>query len=113
MTKTSLEVTSEALRTLGVLAEDEAASADQYQRAKAHLDGIFATLDETYSLAPEWTVETVPDRLFLPLSQMVAGSLATGYALDQYVPLYRVGLAGVMRDERTGQPRRPTEAAYY
>lgn len=113
MTKTSLEVTTEALRMIGVVAEDEAASADQYQRAKGHLDGIFAMLDETYSLAPEWTVETVPDRLYLPLAQLVAGSLATSYALDQYAPLYRVGLAGVMRDERTGQPDRPTEAEYF
>mgnify|MGYP007022344965 CR=1 FL=1 len=113
MTKTSQEVINEALRMIEVVAVDEAATADEHARAKSHLEGIFAELDETYGLAPEWTIETVPDRLFLPLSSAVAGSVCTSYGKAEYAPLRPQGIGAIMRDELGNAPRVATEATYF
>lgn len=113
MTKTALEVTAEALQMIGVLAQDEEPSAEDHARAKAHLEAIFAELDETFGIAPEWTIETVPDKLWLPVSKAVAGSICTGYSKPEFTGLRAVGMAGIMRAEFGGQPRRATEAQFF
>lgn len=113
MTKTSSEVVAEALRTLGVLALDEAANADEHARAKLHLEAIFAEIDETEGAAPEWTIETVPDRLFLHLARAVAGSVASAYELPQLSVLYDVGMRAIRRDEFDREQREPTRAAFF
>ena len=113
MTKTSLDVSREALRMIGVLAVDEDASADEHARAKENLEAIYAELDETYGLAPDWTIETVPDRLWKPLAMMVAGEICTGYGKPDYVALRSAGLARVMRDEFGGQPHKATRADFF
>lgn len=112
MTKTSLDVTTEALRMLGILSMDEAPEADDHARAKSHLEAIYAEIDESLGAAPEWTIETVPARLFLFVAQAVAGSIASGYELEQLAGLRRAGMAGIMRDEFGGKARQPTQASY-
>jgi len=113
MTKTALDVTTESLRLIGVTAVDESASADDHARAKNHLEAIYAELDETHGLALEWTVETVPDRLWQHMAAAVAGSICTAYGKEEFLPLRREGIAGVMRDEFGGEPDRPTSAVFY
>lgn len=113
MTKTSLEVTTEALRMLNVTGvESAAASADQ-QRAKAHLDAIYAELDDVDGAALEWTVETVPEALFLHAARAVAGSICTTYGKAEYVGLFEAGMRGLRRYEWNQEQREPTRAAYY
>lgn len=113
MTKTSQDVTNEALRMIKVLAVDEAATADDHARAKSHLEAIFEEIDEAYGLAPEWTIETVPDRLWPALSMMVAGDICTAYNRSEFVGLRQAGMARLMRDEMGGEPERATEAQYF
>lgn len=82
MTKTSLDVTSEALRRLGVLSNDEEPGADDYALAKRHLDAAlseFAT--DPYNFGFAWTAETVPDAVFRPLAWLVAADIASHYGL--------------------------------
>lgn len=95
MTKTSLEVTTEALRMIGVVADDEDATAGQYARAKLHMESIFGYLNNTLGLAFEWTIETVPDDVYLPFSEAVAGSVAPSEGLPEYMPLKAQGIRGI------------------
>jgi len=75
MPKTALDTTTEALRLIGVTAVDESADADDHARARQHLEAVFAELSETHGLALNWTVETVPDRLWPFMAAAVAGSI--------------------------------------
>lgn len=97
MTKTALDVTTEALNHIGVGGIGDTPEAEDHARAKAHLDDIFETLSTTQELAPEWTVETVPAGAFLPLALMLAGSICTAYGKPQYTSEYKRGL-GLMRE---------------
>jgi hypothetical protein len=113
MTKTSLDVTTEALRTINVLAVDESASAADHARAKSHLEAIYAELDETDGAAMDWTIETVPDRLFLHLARAVAGSVSTAYEKAEYSGLYDSGMKGIRRGEFDNEYREPTRANFF
>lgn len=106
MTKTSTEVCTEALRIIGVVAVDEAATIADVTRAKAHMDDIFSTLSDTEVLALDWTVETVPDGAFLPFARAIAGSIASSYNRSQRAAeaalminprksLYEIGMDGI------------------
>ncbi len=91
---------------IGVVSVDEPATSEDLRRAKAHLDDIYASLDDTDDLAVTWTVETVPDGAFLSLARAVAGSVASSYGRSQRAaqaatdikpgfPLYQIGVDGV------------------
>ena len=95
MPKTSLEVTTEALRMIGVVADDEDATAGQYARARTHMESIFGHLNNTLGLAFEWTIETVPDDVYLQFAQAVAGSVAPSEGLPEFIPLKRQGIRGI------------------
>ncbi len=106
MPKTSTEVCTEALRLIGVVSIDEPATSEDLRRAKAHLDDIYASLDDTDDLAVRWTVETVPDGAFLSMARAVAGSVASSYGRSARAaeaaadikpgdPLYQIGVDGV------------------
>lgn len=110
MTKTATETCTEALRMIGVVADDEAATAEQIVRAKAHMTDIFAHLDDTEDLAVTWTIETVPDGVFLSFARAIAGSVATSYnraqraaeaaaMIDPRKSLYRIGIDGIKQYE--------------
>lgn len=113
MTKTSQDVTTEALRMLGVLALDEAANADDHARCKTHFEAIYAELDDTDLAALEWTIETVPDRMFLHAARAVAGSVCTAYGLAQLSGLYDAGMRGLKRGEFDRELREPTRAVFF
>lgn len=113
MTKTSLDITTEALRMIGVSAVDESPESADQQRAKAHLDAIYADLDDSQGAAFEWTVETVPDRLFLHLSMAVAGSICTAYGFPQFVGLYQRGMMKIRADEFGAQPQADNTGVFY
>lgn len=110
MPKTSSEVCTEALRIIGVVAGDEPAQSEDLTRAKSYLDSIFAELNETKDIGMAWSVETVPDAVYLPLSRAVGGALASSYGRTQRAmeaaadikpghTLYEVGLDGVREYE--------------
>lgn len=113
MTKTSLDVTTEALRSIGVTAVDESAEATDHARALSHLEAIYATLDETEGMALAWTIETVPDTLFLPLSMMVAGSVCLGYQKPEYSVMYDAGLRKVRAAEFGNEPAFTAPGVYF
>lgn len=97
MTKTSLDVTTEALQHIGVLGIGEAPEAEDHARAQSHLADIFETISSTHELAPEWDIETVPSGAFLPLAIMLAGTICTAYGKPEFQPEYKRGL-GLVRE---------------
>jgi len=109
MTKTSQDVCVQALRHLTVCAMFEQPNDEDKAQALVHLESAFASLDDTEGLAFDWTIETVPDAVFLPLSIMVAGSLSVGYSMPQYASEYKRGMGMVKAYENAknivdGQP---------
>lgn len=47
------------------------------------MDDIYAHLDDVEDLAVTWTVETVPDGLFLAMARAVGGSIASAFGRSQ------------------------------
>lgn len=103
---TSNDVCTEALRLIGVVADDEPMQADQYARALIHMTDIFATLNETDQIAFSWTIETVPDGAVLPFARAIAGSVAGSYggaqtaaqvamSISPRKSLYEIGIDGL------------------
>lgn len=91
---TRLEVITEALRRIGVVAEDEPASASQEAATGRVLDSLFAQLQEPpHSMAFTWTLATVPDAAFLPLSWL----LSVAVAAQNGVPAPEPWAAALMR----------------
>lgn len=110
MPKTSTEVCTEALTLIGVVATDESATSYDYARAKDHMDAIFAHLSDVKDLALPYTVETVPDEVFLPFAYAIAGSVAGSYGQAQRAmeiamsinpgkTLYEIGIDGLCERE--------------
>lgn len=115
MTKTALDVTTEALRMIGVCDVSEEPAAADHARAKAHWEAIWREVDETDAAAIDYTTETVPERVFLHAARAVAGSVCTGYgpAFAQYAGLYQLGLDGLKRDQFDREASEPTRACYF
>lgn len=113
MTKTALDTTTEALRLIGVVAVDETAAAADHARAKAHLDAFFAELSDTHGLALDWTVETIPDRLWPFMAAAVAGAVCTAYGKPEYAGLRITGLRGIMADEFRNEMPTRTAAEFF
>lgn len=80
MPKTRIEVVEAALRRLGVLASDEAITADEIEYSGQTLDALFAELQTSQGLTITWTIETVPDAAFLGLANLLAAEVAPHYA---------------------------------
>lgn len=66
-----------AFRKIGVVAEDEAMTADQFATASDILDSIFAEIQGVGS--PYWTVDDVAPEAFQPLATLLAVDLAPIY----------------------------------
>lgn len=92
MTKTKRETVTEALRHIGVVAGSETPDADDYAAAAGHYDSILAALDDLHEVAVSFTADAVPDWAYLPLAQMVAGSICTQFERPQYRGEYQNGL---------------------
>lgn len=74
---TRTDVIERAFRILGVKAEDEALTADQYANGGDVLDSLFAELENEYAIS--WTLDTTPDVSFQPLGLLLAVELAGEY----------------------------------
>lgn len=79
MTKTRLEVIQMAHRRLGVLSADEEPTDDQSVFAGDVLDALFEEVNTVQDLGLAWTLDSVPDAAFLPLSYLLAADIAPHY----------------------------------
>lgn len=115
MTKSAVEVATEALRHIGVADIEDTPDAADISRTTAHLTSLHELLSDTEELAPTWTIQTVPEALFIPLSIMLSGTICGGYSKPQYIPEYKRGL-GMVRDYELNQSKvdgRPVPAVYF
>lgn len=84
--KTRADVINRAFRMIGVKAEDEALTADQFANGGEVLDALFAEIDtratQIHGTALDFTLATVPDDAFLPLSGALAASVAAEYQVQ-------------------------------
>lgn len=106
--KTSRDVIDQAFRRLGVKAEDEALTADQYQYAEQTLEVLMAELREMMPL-DGWP-DAIPERAFIPFANLLAAELAPAYSVpgeSRTVPMLR--LMAIMRPD----DRDRVEPAYY
>lgn len=80
MTKTSSDVYTQALRHIGVEPVQTGETPAEYaEHARTALDGLLAELLAAHDSTITWTVETVPDNLFLPVSRVVAYDIASAF----------------------------------
>lgn len=115
MTKTAIEIQTEALRHIGVADIEDTPDAADISRAASHLDGCYDVLANVDELAMDWTTAAVPDAVWLGLSAMLAGSLASGYSKPEYISEYARG-RGMVRDYEMMQMKvdaRPIPAVYF
>lgn len=91
MTKTTLDVATQALRVVGVTAVDETPDASDFAFAKATLQGIRDELVTGHGATISWTLDAddIPDALFLPLAELLATDLAIAYARPMNMPRSR------------------------
>ena len=81
MPKTSQDVCTRALREIGVCGvEDDPTAADKAIALEAMQGGLDELTDQ-HGITVTWTVETVPDALFLPFASFVAAEIAPIYRL--------------------------------
>lgn len=71
------EVSTRALRKIGVVAEDLDATAAQLTHVGEQLDSLFADISSKVALA--WDLATVPSAAFVPLSNLLAVEIAGEY----------------------------------
>lgn len=74
---TELDVITQALRMLGVVAADEAATADQEAFCRVTLEALVAEFQEFHMVA--WTTDDVPAKSFQPLALLLAADVAPSY----------------------------------
>lgn len=100
--KSGRQVIDRALKRIGVVAQDESATAEQYADAKETLDGLFAEINRE-APAP-WSVDAgVPDYAFNALWRLLAVEIAADY--DKPQPEGRgVALARAMGTVRSYVP---------
>lgn len=82
MSKTKTDVVQMALRRLGVVASDTAASADDADFAGDTLDALFAEIQNTQGITITWTLDATPDNAFLPLSYLLAVEVAPHFMVQ-------------------------------
>lgn len=75
---TKLEVIRRAFRFLGVVADDEAATAAQFEAGEDLLVSIMAELE--MEAPPSFTIEDVPAESATPLAMVLAADLAPQYS---------------------------------
>lgn len=92
MSKTKLEVITEALRQVGVIGQHEAADADTYARASAVYDSEFAKLDDVHEIGVSFTSNAVSDWAFVPMRDVIAGAICEGFSRPGFRSLYNRGL---------------------
>lgn len=82
MTRTSLDVASQALRRIGVLAVGDTPTADDKETAVIAMQGALDELTGSHGVTVAWTIETVPDNVFMAFSDLIAAEVASVYSLQ-------------------------------
>lgn len=95
MAKTRADVVLMALRHLGVVASDTAASADDAAFTGDTLDALFAEIQNTQGITITWTLDATPDTAFLPLSYLLAAEVAPHFMVP--APTRRAAAMGRLR----------------
>lgn len=80
MTKTTAEVIARAHRELGLLAADEAPTADMDAYAQDALDGVIGELAAVQDVSV--SASEVPDEVFIPLASLLAAEIAPHYGVQ-------------------------------
>lgn len=76
MAKTSQDICTHALRMIGVCGVGDDPTADDKAIALDAMQGGLDELQDQHGITVTWTVETVPDALFLPFATFVAAEVA-------------------------------------
>lgn len=101
---TENQVIERALRSIGVVAADEAATADQFSNGNAVLTAILGEIG--------YALSAIPDHALVALSEWLAGEVSPDYGLPRSAR-GKVRLMGIlMPDDRTGTETDYT-AVYY
>ena len=79
MAKTKREIATRALRRIGVVAHDEAATADQYAVAEDALVSLYAELNASNGFSMTFGPDAVPDDYFLPMAYLLAVEIAPDF----------------------------------
>lgn len=107
---TKLDVMKMAYRRVGIVAQDEEPTADEYAAAEAVLDGIFAEVSQESPIW--WNLDDVPNEAFLPLAMVAAYDLAAAFGVpareSRGYAMARL-LAAIRPDDRA----EIADAAYY
>lgn len=83
MPKTSIDVATRALRVLGITGISRANAASDHAYAMEAMEAALAELQNTHSIPATWTIETVPDNIFIPFADLVASEVfAGGYGVN-------------------------------
>lgn len=98
-----------AYRRCGVVAEDEAMTADQYRNGGIILDSVFEALQD--EAAVYWTLDDIPAGVTMPLAMVLAHDLAIHNSVPPRETRGRavVRYLGVVRPD----DRAPEDSAYF
>jgi len=107
--KTRREVIDQAMRKLGVLAEDEALTAGQIAEADAVLEGLFGEIEA--EVPPSWTIDDVPLYAFLPLANLLASELAASFRVQP--PVSRANAWVRLMAQLRAAPAPDADPVYY
>lgn len=89
--KSRKEVIERALKILGVLAYDEALTADQEAEGGAVLDSIFSKLNGQVPPAT-FELDSIPEEAFMPLANLLAAYVAPDYGQQATMGIGRAWL---------------------
>ncbi|MEL6584051.1 MAG: hypothetical protein AAFQ36_09485 [Pseudomonadota bacterium] len=103
MTYNRTQLITEALQEIGVIADDQAATAGEVKRVGRKADALFSELKTMDGLTGiTWTLETIPDAVFDAFSLWLAQRIAPSYEIapPRGMPLSRIRSA-LLPDDRT------------
>jgi len=95
MTQTKTEIATLALRTLGVVPEEQVPTAFQMATATAGVTRAHAEL--AYHSIAYWDVDACPEGVASAFADYVAGDLAPLLATQERIPHFQARMIGAMR----------------
>ena len=116
MTKTANDVATRALQIIRMIAADETPNDDDLQSALSEYEGthetIMANLRDSYRLSQaNWSIGSVPDRMFPYVSRLLAEDLASVFPVPDSLVLNRddelANMAKILGRRKRSQDRFP------
>lgn len=89
MTKTAIEVIALAGQRLGVVRLSETPPGDMVLFAMPLLQSIVDVLNDTHAAEITWTIDAVPDELFVSMADALAACMAPALGVNAPVPKSR------------------------